>query len=212
MHPDDHSATGSVLSATGSFVPVPCPKCAGTLARRSHRDGLTEKMMSLMYVYPFRCQQCGHRFFSLQWGTRYRRIPVDHREYHRQLVQIPVMLFGRQGGVHGKTSDLSVTGCTLRASGQVWQDSRWRVQLLLPAETRPVMIDDAVVRAVRNQQIGMEFLQHAPGEKERIGRFIDLTLKQTVAGITDFNGRTSLPIPGPDVAGMATQPGQSLSP
>lgn len=80
MIPDDHSATDSALSITGRLVPVPCPKCDGTLARRSHRDGLVEQLISLMYVYPFRCQHCSHRFFALLWGIRYHRVPVDHRE------------------------------------------------------------------------------------------------------------------------------------
>lgn len=90
MRPDDHEATDNALSVTGRLVPVPCPKCDGTLARRSHRDGLAEQLISLMYVYPFRCQLCSHRFFALQWGIRYHRVPVDHREYHPRLTRVPV--------------------------------------------------------------------------------------------------------------------------
>ena len=73
MIPNDHSSTGIVLSATGSFASVPCPACGGTLARRAHRNGLAEKIFSVLYVYPFRCQFCAHRFLALQWGARYHR-------------------------------------------------------------------------------------------------------------------------------------------
>jgi len=215
MLPDDHSATSPALSVTGSFVPVPCPKCDGTLARRSHRDGLAEKMLSLMYVYPFRCQLCGHRFFSLQWGIRYERISTDprkaeHRDYDRHLVHIPVRLFDQHGEFHGKTTDLSIGGCALlMASGPFRKHSQWSVQFWLPAEPHPVMVDDAVVRTVRHQQIGMEFLWTAPAERERFSRFLQATWKQTVA---DINGQTSRPIPGPDAVRMTTQPGRSLLP
>lgn len=81
MIPNDHSSAGMVLSATGSFASVPCPACGGTLARRAHRNGLAEKMFSLLYVYPFRCQLCGHRFLALQWGTRYHRIAQDSGDH-----------------------------------------------------------------------------------------------------------------------------------
>jgi hypothetical protein len=55
------------------MIASPCPACGSTLVRRSHRIGLAEEMLSLVYVYPFRCRLCTHRFFSLQWGVRYYR-------------------------------------------------------------------------------------------------------------------------------------------
>ena len=87
MIPNDHSST-DMLSATGSFASVPCPACGGALARRAHRNGLAEKMFSVLYVYPFRCQLCWHRFLALQWGTRYHRIAQDSRDH--RLVGTPV--------------------------------------------------------------------------------------------------------------------------
>jgi hypothetical protein len=55
------------------MIASPCPDCGSTLVHRSHRIGLSEEMLSMAYVYPFRCQSCMHRFFSLQWGVRYQR-------------------------------------------------------------------------------------------------------------------------------------------
>lgn len=206
MTPGGHSATGPSLFATGSFVSVPCPKCNGTLARRSHREGLAEKMLGLLYVYPFRCQLCGHRFFAMQWGIRYHRVSVDRREYHRHQAAIPLMLSSRQGDFLGKTADLSINGCRLTASGPFQEHSSWGVQLLLPSNPNPVRIGEAVVRAVSNRQIGMEFLRFAPVEKKRIGRILEAIRKQTESG-----GATGIPLPIPDprAAGMATRSGES---
>ena len=81
MIPSDDPATGTFLVTTGSFVAVPCPACGGTLARRSHRNGLTEAMLSVVYVYPFRCRLCAHRFLAVQWGVRYQRISQDSGDH-----------------------------------------------------------------------------------------------------------------------------------
>ncbi len=87
MIPNDHLSTGATFSTTGRLVSVPCPECGGTLARRSHRSGLAEEMFSLIYLYPFRCQLCAHRFFALQWGVHYHRVP-QHSGDH-PLVETP---------------------------------------------------------------------------------------------------------------------------
>jgi hypothetical protein len=72
-----HPASSMVTSSTGGVVPVPCPACGDMPARRSHRSGPAEKLLSALYVYPFRCRLCGHRFFALQWGIRYHRTSPD---------------------------------------------------------------------------------------------------------------------------------------
>lgn len=200
------SSDDAFLSATGSFVAVPCPECRGTLARRSHRNGLAETLLGAIYVFPFRCQLCGHRFFALQWRSmNYRE--TDTREYHRNPVQIPVLLSGQHGEFLGTTTDLSFGNCTLLASGPFREGSRWSARLLLPSDPHPVIVNDAVVRTVHNQQIGMEFLQFASSGKQRFSRFIEATWKQAAAG-----GDQQQPHPLPGASGVAIQPGQSSPP
>jgi len=75
--PNNRPATATCLDTTGRFVAVPCPTCGGMLARRAHRIGLTEEMLSVVYVYPFRCRLCTHRFLAFQWGVRYHRVSSD---------------------------------------------------------------------------------------------------------------------------------------
>jgi len=43
-----------------------CPQCGTHFVRRSHRQGITERLWSLVAVYPFRCQVCAHRFKARQ--------------------------------------------------------------------------------------------------------------------------------------------------
>ena len=50
-----------------------CPRCAKAYVKRAPREGLKEMVLSSVYVYPFECRSCGHRFRMLEWGTRYHR-------------------------------------------------------------------------------------------------------------------------------------------
>jgi hypothetical protein len=205
--------TGAPFNPTGSFVSVPCPDCCGTLARRSHRNGLAETMLSAVFVDPFRCQICGRRFFALQWGLRHRWGFVNHREtdareYHRHPVQIPALLSGRHGEYLGTTTDLSVGNCTLSASGPFHEGSRWSARLLLPSDPHPVIVSDAVVRTAHSRQIGLEFLQFASSGKQRFSRFIEATWKQAAAGVDERQPR---PLLEASPADLGIQPGRSAA-
>ena len=51
-----------------------CPKCSREVVRRSKRIGVVEQIISLAYIYPFRCEGCDRRFWALQWGVRYAKV------------------------------------------------------------------------------------------------------------------------------------------
>lgn len=50
-----------------------CPHCRSMLVHRIPRAGAVDHLMSLAYIYPFRCGHCLRRFRAMQWGKRYRR-------------------------------------------------------------------------------------------------------------------------------------------
>ena len=53
-----------------------CPKCSSEYVKRTTRVGF-EHLISVFYVYPFRCKACRHRFRSMQWRIEYTRIELD---------------------------------------------------------------------------------------------------------------------------------------
>lgn len=57
---------------------ISCPRCAKNHVTRSARIGVTEKVLSAAYVYPFICRACGYRFRWLLWGQRYSRARRRH--------------------------------------------------------------------------------------------------------------------------------------
>ena len=53
-----------------------CPKCSSDCVKRASRVSF-ERLMSVFYIYPFRCLPCGHRFRVLKWGVTYTKIELD---------------------------------------------------------------------------------------------------------------------------------------
>ena len=50
-----------------------CPNCKAGEVNRVGRHGLGDHLRSMIYIYPFRCEACGHCFRVFEWGVRYRR-------------------------------------------------------------------------------------------------------------------------------------------
>jgi len=53
--------------------PSVCPRCSSEHIKRVSRIG-PERLISLFYIYPFRCEPCGHRFRLFQRGVTYTRM------------------------------------------------------------------------------------------------------------------------------------------
>jgi hypothetical protein len=53
----------------------PCPHCQKTCTIRSRHHGLAERLLWMIYCYPFRCDRCGHRFRRFSLRGRWRDQP-----------------------------------------------------------------------------------------------------------------------------------------
>jgi hypothetical protein len=73
-HAEDPSATQPHESRSWHDSSLSCPSCSRSHVSRSVRKGFQERLLSVIYIYPFKCGHCGHRFKLLQWGVRYRRV------------------------------------------------------------------------------------------------------------------------------------------
>ena len=149
-----------------------CPRCSKEYVRRVSRVGLGERLISLFYVYPFRCQLCGHRFQLLQWGVKYKRIEEDRREYERMPASFPVTF--ELGAIQGRglVVDISMAGCTFHTETELVEGNILRMRLELPEETSPVSVEAVIIRSFGSGRVGVEFVQFENGERERLQRFI----------------------------------------
>lgn len=128
--------------------------------------------MSLFYVYPFRCQLCGHRFQLFQWGVTYKRIEEDRREYERMPASFRVTF--EVGAVQGRglAGDISMAGCTFHTETELVEGNILQMRLEVPEETSPVRVEAVIIRTLRAGRVGVEFVQFENGERERLQRFI----------------------------------------
>lgn len=149
-----------------------CPQCGKDFVRRSHREGVLERLLSVIYVYPFRCQLCTHRFKAFQWGKRYVKVQVDRREYERIATRFPLTLVRDHSRGEGEVTDISIAGCALESEAKVAEGVLVQLQLQVPEESTPVAVDAAVVRSASPKSIGLQFLRFRTEEKERLRQFI----------------------------------------
>jgi hypothetical protein len=139
---------------------------------RVSRAGLGEHLASLFYVYPFRCQLCGHRFKFLQWGIKYKRIEADRREYERMAASFPVTF--DVGGLQGRglAVDVSMAGCTFHTESELVEGNILQMRLELPEEASPVSVEAVIIRTLRAGRVGVEFIRFESDQRERLQRFV----------------------------------------
>jgi len=149
-----------------------CPHCARDFVRRIAKFGLAEILLSLFYIYPFKCQLCGHRFRAFRRGVRYFRIEEDRREYDRMEVKFPVRFGGESVSGVGTLLNISMAGCSFATSVQLGIGMIVKLELLIAGEVSPVTVEAAIVRNIYQGSAGVEFLRWQAGERERLQLFV----------------------------------------
>ncbi len=154
-----------------------CPNCKQRYTQRVHREGWVEHLLSVICVYPFRCQLCTCRFRAMAWGHCYAKEHVDQRQLERFPVSCPAWFSVRQAQGpdlegDGTVTDLSMGGCGLETRFFFEPGMLLRLQIRTWEDQLPVKVESAVVRVVRPRTVGVEFLDIPPPEKQRLGLFV----------------------------------------
>lgn len=157
----------------------------------SRRGGL-ERILSSLYIYPFQCQLCGHRFKRLQWGEMYRKTYYDRREFERMPVSLDVSIWG-ESGEHGEGTlrDLSMSGCGLTTGVAFGQGSILRMELHVPNDGLPIVVQAAVVRNAGSSRSEIEFLRLQHPERERLRVLVKDLLAARIAESDDKNAASA---------------------
>ena len=72
----------------------------------------------------------------------------------------------------GSVRDLSAKGCRVESIFNPFTGMQLAMQLHVPGEPQPIMIDNATVRWSGSAGIGIEFLAIAPPHQDRLNRMI----------------------------------------
>ena len=157
-------------------VPLSCPQCGQTFVQRPHPTEVKERLLSLIYIYPFRCQVCGCHFKAFGFGVHAKQF-VDQRQYERLPTLFPAMCAeaveaGESGGGEGVVTDISLGGCYLHTTVQFTEGALVALELQT-SEAEPVIpVEAAIVRSVRPNGVGLEFLRLNDAAQERLGQFM----------------------------------------
>jgi hypothetical protein len=154
-----------------------CPKCQKGFIRRSHRAGPFERLLSLLFVYPFRCQLCAHRFLAFQG----RVVESRHREYERIPVRFPVSYETTSAGEplkgDGTVLGLSIRGCAITADQLLRTGSLLRLWLQVAQNAQPITIDVSIVRSTVHHRAGLEFLSIGEEDEARLRQLVESLLR-----------------------------------
>ena len=138
-----------------------CPKCGSAHVGRTHRAGFTERVLSVAYVYPFRCQVCQRRFRRFRWRERYVRVHLDRRDLERTACRIPVKFEGKDGSPgEGVILDISPAGCAIETAAAVPVGALLLMQIA-PEGEPPIEVDVGEVRVRRGARLGVRFVHIA---------------------------------------------------
>jgi len=149
-----------------------CPKCGKDFVRRTLRKGAHEFLLSVLYVYPYRCQLCAHRFLWLELGKRYNESAIDKRQYERVETTFPATFVGEKASGAGTVTRLSLGGCALESPLKLMEGMMFNLRLQPPGINPAINVETAIVRSVRPPIVGLEFLRIHSNEQFRLIQFV----------------------------------------
>ncbi len=149
-----------------------CRRCGSDQVRRASRENVFERLLSLAYVYPFRCIPCSHRFRALRWGERWTRVGQERRRHERQPVDVWTTLFWQETRGQGRVRDLSPGGATLETDLAMAPGDTLELTLAPSESEPPLTVEVAVVRSVQSGRLGLQFVRVKGGDDERLAKFL----------------------------------------
>lgn len=171
-------------------MPLHCPLCRSTYVRRARRAGALEHLLSLFYVYPFRCQLCSARFMNLQWGVRYSK-QEDLHQYERIGVRFPVLFTNAQIIGTGVVTDVSVAGCAIETALPLKPGNTLKLELYVKNGLPPIIVSQAVIRSVLHGTAGVQFVEMADSEHTRLNHVVGGMVGVPVAPVPDSRASAS---------------------
>jgi PilZ domain len=160
-----------------------CPRCRKEGVLRSRPQSPREHLASFIFIVPFRCPACSHRFLASRIGLDHPTHPIDRREHLRIPVRLYLSFSGGKVRGEGTVLDLSMGGCIIKSETQVHTDDIFYLQLSLREGEAPLELA-GMVRSVSVRGIAFKFLRAAQ-ENKRLLAFVQ-------AQVSDQSNKSSL--------------------
>lgn len=150
-----------------------CPQCQNNQVLRSRPQSLREHIMSWVWIAPFHCQYCSHRFLAWSVGREDVAYSRDRREHLRIPVRLCLSFSGGKVRGEGTVLDLSLGGCVIKSDTNVHVNDIFYLEIAVVGNEAPIEIA-AMVRSVGARGIAFKFLRKAQ-ENTRLLSFIQST-------------------------------------
>mgnify|MGYP002065414290 FL=1 len=160
-----------------------CPRCRKDGLLRTQPQSPREHFASFLFVSPFRCPSCSHRFLASRLWLDHPTHPIDRREHLRIPVRLYLSFSGGKVRGEGTVLDLSMGGCIIKSQTQVHTNDIFYLQLSLEDSEPPLEVA-AMVHSVSARGIAFKFLRAAQ-ESKRLFAFVQ-------AQTSDHSAKSSL--------------------
>ncbi len=147
-----------------------CPQCQKDCVLRAPPRSPCEHVASLVFISPFQCPSCNHRFLAPRLWYSHHHHPIDRREHLRIPVRLYLSFSGGKVRGEGTVLDLSMGGCIIKSKTQVHTDDIFYLQLSLDDGEPPLEVA-GMVRSVSPRGIAFKFLRAAQ-ENKRLLAFV----------------------------------------
>lgn len=149
---------------------VTCPQCRHSEVLRSRPQSPREHVASWIWIVPFHCQHCSHRFLAWSVGKESFDHSIDRREHLRIPVRLCLSFSGGKVRGEGTVMDLSLGGCIIKSDTHVQVDDIFYLEIAVVNDEAPIEVA-AMVRSVSTRGIAFKFLRKAQ-ENKRLLSFI----------------------------------------
>ncbi len=149
---------------------VACPCCHKQGALRVWPQTPRELIAALIWIVPFQCRHCRHRFLARRVSVAGSSHPIERREHLRIPVRLCLSFSGGKVRGEGTVLDLSLGGCIIKSEAHVRVDDIFYLEIVIAEDEAPVEVA-AMVRSVSTRGIAFKFLRKAQ-ENNRLLTFI----------------------------------------
>ncbi len=164
----------------------PCPKCGKYFTKRVPMEGAEDPTSTVAGMYAYRCQLCSELFRARKLDPQAPPAPhiakeaeltkVDARQYVRVAAKFPATFVIGKIGQEGTVTEIALGGCSLEANVVLAIGAKFRMDILISNSEPPLVIHQALVRAVRPTGFGIQFMEIQDAEKERLGKLLEKLL------------------------------------
>lgn len=143
---------------------IVCPRCRESGAMSVSPQSPRELVAMLIWMAPFECRRCLHRFLARRPRTVRSSRAIERREHLRIPVKLCLSFSGGKIRGEGTVMDLSLGGCIIKSDTHVHVDDIFYLEIVV-AENEPPVKVAAMVQSVGARGIAFKFLRKAQGNK-----------------------------------------------